>query len=200
MKALDSSLSLSQGEVRDMLTTDGSDPSIFDASSITPSYGMELSFQSAINSPRLLFNQRQGACIVRLEIETDEGSDHHFVTYLAEDGVIVNNYPRSKVPRVEESDRARKAAPRLFYALFPGASRITLGAIVRVHSYSGQRHPTSAKLAKSVIEHPTTRATPPTLDDLFLELYMDELISYHELLRSTVHILHPIIDTNLNLT
>ena len=29
-----------------------------------------------------------------------------------------------------------------------------------------------------------TRATPPTLDDLFVELYMDQLITQHELSES----------------
>ena len=37
-----------------------------------------------------------------------------------------------------------------------------------------------------VHEQPTTRATPPTLDDLFVELYMDKLNTREELSESIV--------------
>ena len=121
---------------------------------------------------------------MQLVIETDDSSspDFHYVAYLAAEGMVVDNYPRAKVPVVDDTDRSSgKAATKVFYQLFPGASKITLGAV------------SEARLSKSstkVVEplDLTTRSTPPTLDDLFVELYMDELISYHELLLSTVYI------------
>ena len=149
--------------------------------------GVELTYKRAIGSPRALFRQLAGDFLVQLVIETEDSSspDFHYVAYLAAEGMVVDNYPRAKVPIVDDNDRASgKAATKVFYQLFPGASKITLGAV-------GEARPTKSS-TKLVLEPPTTRAKPPTLDDLFVELYMDELISYNELLRSTVYILPPV--------
>ena len=61
------------------------------------------------------------------------------------------------------SDRSRKNAPKVFNGLFPGAQQITLGAV--------------PELRYTPV---WSMATPPTLEDRFLELHHDRVISKEE--------------------
>jgi hypothetical protein len=162
--ALDPDPSLSLGQLRSaIMPADGSDPSVDAAADLVSRYGMVLAFRSELNSPRLLWNTFKGLYLLQLHVKTDVGLDSHFVGYLAADGLVVDNYPRCKVPRIEASDRSRKNAPKVFYALFPGASQITLGAVLEL------RYPSIWSMA-----------IPPTLEDMFLELYRDKAITKEE--------------------
>ena len=146
-----------------IMPADGSDPSVDAAADLVSRYGMVLAFRSGLNSPRLLWNTTKGLYLLQLHVKTDAGLDSHFVGYLAADGLIVDNYPRSKVPRIEASDRSRKNAPKVFYAQFPGASQITLGAVLEL------RYPSIWSMA-----------IPPTLEDMFLDLYHDRVLTKEE--------------------
>ena len=89
--------------------------------------GIILEFRSNTNSPRLLWNRFSGFYLVQLHIKTDLGrDDSHFVGYQAAANLIMVNYPRSKLPKIEAKDRKRKNAPKVFYALFLGARQITI--------------------------------------------------------------------------
>ena len=194
--ALDPDPSLSLSQLRSaIMPADGSDPSVDAAADLVSRYGMELAFRSELNSPRLLWNTFKGLYLLQLHVKTDAGLDSHFVGYLAADGLVVDNYPRSKVPRIEASDRSRKNAPKVFYALFPGASQITLGAVLELRytpaSYGAAISTDSCASGVSyqrIIGPPNALAniwsqpTKPTLEDLFLELYDEQIINYSELI------------------
>ena len=194
--ALDPDPSLSLSQLRSaIMPADGSDPSVDAAADLVSRYGMELAFRSELNSPRLLWNTFKGLYLLQLHVKTDAGLDSHFVGYLAADGLVVDNYPRSKVPRIEASDRSRKNAPKVFYALFPGASQITLGAVLELRytpaSYGAAISTDSCASGVSyqrIIGPPNPLAniwsqpTKPTLEDLFLELYDEQIINYSELI------------------
>ena len=88
----------------------------------------------AMTDPRLnlLWNRFSGFYLAQLHImiKTDLGrDDSHFVGYLAADNLIMDDYPRSKLTKIEAKDRERKNAPKVFYALFPGARQTTMGAV-----------------------------------------------------------------------
>ena len=194
--ALDPDPSLSLSQLRSaIMPADGSDPSVDAAADLVSRYGMELAFRSELNSPRLLWNTFKGLYLLQLHVKTDAGLDSHFVGYLAADGLVVDNYPRSKVPRIEASDRSRKNAPKVFYALFPGASQVTLGAVLELRytpaSYGAAISTDSCASGVSyqtIIGPPNALAniwsqpTKPTLEDLFLELYDEQIINYSELI------------------
>ena len=68
-----------------------------------------------------------GFYLVQLHNNTDLGrGDSHFVGYFAADNLIMDNYPRSKLPKIEANDRERKNARKV---LFPGARPIIMGAV-----------------------------------------------------------------------
>ena len=97
---------------------------------------------------------------MQLHVATPGGTDRHYVCYLAESGHVLDNEPRGKVPVVTDMDRvSNKRAIKVFKQLFPRAKRIFLGAINQF-----------------VIVDP-----PPTMNDLFIENYMQGVITYDEL-------------------
>jgi len=181
-------MAIKQKEVRAALTrSDGKDPDVSMAMEYVDQHKMKLRFRRELSSPASLFSTRGGTFLVRLRIvsDEDEDPDHHFVAYLAEPGFVVDNHRRQPVPTIDDKDRtSNQEAIKVFSSLFPGAERIQLTS---VHELCPR-----ARLPSKILVPTTTRSRPPTLDDLFVELYMDELISYHELLRSTVNILPPV--------
>ena len=148
-------------------------------------YGAELVYNRRINNPRDLFSRREGVYLVQLDITTADGSDNHYVTYLAATRHVIDNYPRGPVPVIVEAERkSNKRAIQVFEQLFPSAQRIFMKAVSELRK--------RVRVRTFPLEPVTTRSKPPTLDDLFVELYMDDLISHQELLDSTVNILPPV--------
>ena len=142
------------------------DPNFTKAQTFAACYGAELVYNRRINNPRELFSRRQGVYLVQLDITTADGSYNHYVTYLAATGHVVDNYPRGPVPVIVEAERkSNKRAIQVFGQLFPSAQRIFMRAV------SELRHPSIWSMA-----------TPPTLEDMFLELYHDKVITKEEYL------------------
>ena len=117
-------------------------------------------YEREINNPAALFRRRKGAFLAQLQISTAAGTDRHYVAYLAAGGYVIDNEARSKVPVVDDSERdSNKHAVKVFKQLFPRASLsgITLRAV-------------------SSVSLPSiwSMSTPPTLEDMFLELYNHE--------------------------
>ena len=166
LHALRPELKLQLAEVRDaIMPADGTGPSLDTAISYAASFGVNLDFRSEINSPRLLFDQQVGYFLVQLHIRAADAdtADSHFLACLAADSLVIDNYPRRKVQKILASDRSRKNAPKVFNRLFPGAQQITLGAVLELR-YTPV----------------WSMATPPTLEDMVLELYHDRVISKEE--------------------
>jgi hypothetical protein len=157
-------LKLKLNEVRDaIMPGDGTDPCLHTAMVYAATLGMDLAARSDINSPRLLWSQDSGCYLAQLNVQTDDSTDSHFVAYLAAGGVLLDNYPGRKVPKMKTSDRTRKQAPKVFKQLFPSAQQTTLGAVFELR-YTPV----------------WSMATPPTLEDMFLELYHDRVITKEE--------------------
>ena len=164
-------LGIKHQEVRAALRTDGqADANVSMAMGYVGQYGMVLRFRRELNSPVALFRIRAGAFLVRLKISTDEGTDHHFVAYLAEPGFLIDNYPGRPVPTIDDDDRSSNhEAMRVFHLLFPGANTIQMTSVYQLER------------AKATVVPPTTRSSFPTHDDLFIDLYDEGVISYAEL-------------------
>ena len=156
MRAANPSLGLKQGDVRSALAaTAATDPSFAMAKEFVAQHGMQLKYEREINNPAALFRRRKGAFLAQLQISTAAGTDRHYVAYLAAGGYVIDNEARSKVPVVDDSERiSNKHAIKVFKQLFPRASGITLRAV-------------------SSVSLPSiwSMSTPPTLEDMFLELY-----------------------------
>ena len=93
-------------------------------------HGFQLQHEPRLSrSSRLLFSERAGAFLARLELEVPDGSvDYHYVAYDASTGRVLDNERRGKVPVVRNCNRA---ACGVFAALFPNAVRITLNSVLR---------------------------------------------------------------------
>jgi hypothetical protein len=167
MRAANPSLELKQGDVRSALAaTASADPSFSMAKEFAAQYGMQLQYEREINNPAALFRRRQGAFLAQLQISTAAGTDNHYVAYLAAEGYVIDNEASSKVPVVDDSERvSNKQAIKVFKQHFPRASSITLRAV-------------SSVFLPSIWSMPT----PPTLEDMFLELYCDKVITKEEYL------------------
>ena len=183
-------------------TTDNCDPSISMASDYAAYHGMMLQFKSDLNNPAAVFRQRNKGYLVRLAISADvegpDGTDYHFVAYLADLGFVVDNYPGRPVLAIDDSDRSSNdKAIQVFYDLFPGAQKIQM-----THAYCLEQMDRKSRFTCGLLFEPaTTRSTPPTkllgsidiwsqptkptIEDLFLELYDQEVINYGELVDCT---------------
>ena len=181
MMFLRPSIGLSQAAVQSALMTgDETDPSFFAAAEFAAGFDVALLYKRQIGSPRALFRQSVGAFLVQLIICTDnsDSPDYHYVAYLAATGTLIDNYPRAKVPIIDDGDRSsRSRAAKVFYELFPGASNIRIGAVSEAIQHL---KPRTQPIVPSIVP-PTTRSTPATFDDLFVELYHDKYISLNEL-------------------
>ena len=181
MMFLRPSIGLSQAAVQSALMTgDETDPSFFAAAEFAAGFDVALLYKREIGSPRALFRQSVGAFLVQLIICTDnsDSPDYHYVAYLAATGTLIDNYPRAKVPIIDDGDRSsRSRAAKVFYELFPGASNIRIGAVSEAIQHL---KPRTQPIVPSIVP-PTTRSTPATFDDLFVELYHDKYISLDEL-------------------
>ena len=189
-------LKLKLKEVRDaIMPGDGTDPCLHTAMAYAATLGMDLAARSDVNSPRLLWSQDSGCYLAQLHVQTDDSADSHFVAYLADGGVLLDNYPGRQVPKMKTSDRTRKQAPKVFKQLFPSAQQTRLGAVLELRytpaSYGAAISTDSCASGVSyqtIIGPPNALAniwsqpTKPTLEDLFLELYDEQIINYSELI------------------
>ena len=187
-------LKLKLNEVRDaIMPGDGTDPCLHTAMAYAATLGMDLAARSDINSPRLLWSQDSGCYLAQLHVQTDDSADSHFVAYLADGGVLLDNYPGRQVPKMKTSDRTRKQAPKVFKQLFPSAQQTRLGAVFELRytpvSYGAAISTDSCASGVSyrrLIGPPNplsnTWSTKPTLEDLFFELYDEQIINYSELI------------------
>ena len=199
MMFLRPSIGLSQAAVQSALMTgDETDPSFFAAAKFAAGFDVALLYKRQIGSPRALFRQSVGAFLVQLIICTDnsDSPDYHYVAYLAATGTLIDNYPRAKVPIIDDGDRSsRSRAAKVFYELFPGASNIRIGAVSEAIQHLKPRTqpivPSTDSCASGVsyrrlIGPPNPLAniwsTKPTLEDLFFELYDEQIINYSELI------------------
>jgi len=165
---------------RSISRADSRDPNFSMAKTFVGGYGLDLHYDRRLNNPRALFRQRDGAYLVQLQLFTDVGIDYHYVAYLAATGHVIDNHPRAKVPVVDDIDRStNKLAIKVFAQLFPGAQRVHMKAVSEL-SKVGQRSHFIERIVPSIVP-PTTRSTPATFDDLFVELYHDKYISLDEL-------------------
>ena len=179
-----------------MATSDGSDPKVSMANSFLEQHGLTLQYMREINNPKALFKRKEGAFLVRLAIKTDLAIDHHFVTYLASTGFLIDNYPGQSVPMIEDIDRAsNKQAMRAFKKSFPGASQIQMTSVYEFQTCCQIfRTPcvndscASGVSYRRLIGPPNplsntwSSTTKPTLEDLFFELYDEQIINYSELI------------------
>ena len=98
------------------------------------------------------------------------------MAYLAS-GFLVDNCPGQPVLNVDDTDRlaSNKNAMLVFKKIFLGAARIHMTSVYEFQMCS--------QISRSimVIDLATTRSTPPTFDDFFVELYLDQLITQGEL-------------------
>jgi hypothetical protein len=145
-------------------------------------YGLDLHYDRRLNNPRALFRQRDGAYLVQLQLFTDVGIDYHYVAYLAATGHVIDNLPRAKVPAVDDIDRStNKLAIKVFAQFFPGVQQLQIHMkAVSELSKVGQRSRFIEPIVPPIVL-PTTRSTPATFDDLFVELYHDKYFSLTEL-------------------
>ena len=162
------------------------DPNFTRAQTFVSGYGAELVYERQINSPRDLFIRREGVYLVQLDITTADQTDKHYVTYLAATGHVIDNYPRAPVPVIEEAERqCNKKAIQVFKQLFPGAQRVFMKAVSELRRSRPNLDMAADRKSRFtcglLFEPATTRSTPPTFDDLFVELYMDKLITQEEL-------------------
>ena len=187
MRATNPSLKLKQGDVRSALAASASsDPSFSMAKEFATQHGMDLHYEREINNPAALFRRRQGAFLAQLQISTAAGTDNHYVAYLAAAGYVIDNEAGAKVPLVDGSDRtSNKQAIKVFKQLFPRASSIFLRAVssvslpARAHTDRKSRFTCGLLFAKPIDIWSST--TKPTHEDLFIELYDQQLINYDEL-------------------
>jgi hypothetical protein len=188
MRATNPSLKLKQGDVRSALAASASsDPSFSMAKEFATQHGMDLHYEHEINNPAALFRRRQGAFLAQLQISTAAGTDNHYVAYLAAAGYVIDNETGAKVPLVDGSDRTSNTqAIKVFKQLFPRASSIFLRAISsvslpsRAHTDRKSRFTCGLLFSKPIDIWSST--TKPTHEDLFIELYDQQLINYDELL------------------
>ena len=198
---------ISLDTIRTAITTDscasGADPSFSMANAHVHDYGLELKYDRELNNPRAMFKRRSGLYLVQLVIQTESGSDQHYVAYLAASGHVIDNEPRARVPIVEDSDRcSNKAAIKVFQQLFPRATGIRMGAVSELRTVSEQHQqatPTSSTNKRISTDscasgvsyrrligppNPLSNiwSTKPTLEDLFFELYDEQIINYSELI------------------
>ena len=118
-------------------SANGADPSFSMANAHVQDYGLELKYDRELNNPRAMFKRRSGLYLVQLAIETESGSDQHYVAYLAASGHIIDNESRARVPIIEDSDRcSNKAAIKVFRQLFPRATGIRMGAVSELRTVS----------------------------------------------------------------
>ena len=108
------------------------DPNFTQAQTFVSGYGAELVYDHQINSPRDLFNRREGVYLVQLDITTADGTDKHYVTYLAATGHVIDNYPRAPVPVYrrnrptlqQKGDPSPQAAvPKCTKSIYEGSER-----------------------------------------------------------------------------
>ena len=185
---------ISLDTIRTAITTDscasGADPSFSMANAHVHDYGLELKYDRELNNPRAMFKRRSGLYLVQLVIQTESGSDQHYVAYLAASGHVIDNEPRARVPIVEDSDRcSNKAAIKVFQQLFPRATGIRMGAVSELRTVSEQHQqatPTSSTNKRistdSCASGVSYWSSKPTLEDLFFELYDQKVINYGELI------------------
>ena len=102
---------------------DGTDPCLHIAIVYATTIGIDLAARSDINSPRLLWSRDSGCYLAQLNVQTDDSVDYHFVAYLAGGGVLLDNYPGRKVPKMKTPERTRKQAPKVFKRLFQVLSK-----------------------------------------------------------------------------
>ena len=72
-------------------SVNGADPRFSMANAHVHDYGLELKYDREPNSPRATFKSRSGLYLVQLAIETESGSDEHYVAYLAASSHIIDN-------------------------------------------------------------------------------------------------------------
>ena len=168
------------------------DPNFTQAQTFVSGYGAELAYDRRINSPRDLFRRREGVYFVQLDITTADGTDKHYVTYLAATGHVIDNYPRVPVPLIEEIERqCNKKAIQVFKQLFPGARRVSMKAVSELRRSSERADRKSRFTCGLLFEPASTKCLgyspywsstiKPTHEDLFLELYDQKVINYDEL-------------------
>ena len=92
-----------------------------------------LQYQSALaGSPIGLFLQQEGVFLVRIQLDTTDGSDYHTVTFHARTGRVLHNEPYAKVPVVMYEDRqSNQKALQVFRYMFPRALKIYLRGVWR---------------------------------------------------------------------
>lgn len=152
---------------------DQPDPTALMAKEFAAGYGLDFHYDRELNNPRALFERRSGVYLIRLELSTHAGRDYHYVTYLSASGHVIDNEPRALVPVVQDEDRkSNKHAIRVFQQLFPRALRIQMLAVNELR----------VRPCSTCIEPVSTRPTKPSLDDLFVELYTEGVISHDALI------------------
>ena len=170
-------------------SANGADPSFSMANAHVQDYGLELKYDRELNNPRAMFKRRSGLYLVQLAIETESGSDQHYVAYLAASGHIIDNESRARVPIIEDSDRrSNKAAIKVFQQLFPRATGIRMGAVSELRTVS-ERADRKPRFACGLLFEPYlvgyspywSSTTKPTHKDLFYELYDQKVINHDEL-------------------
>jgi hypothetical protein len=170
-------------------SANGADPSFSMANAHVQDYGLELKYDRELNNPRAMFKRRSGLYLVQLAIETESGSDQHYVAYLAASGHIIDNEPRALVPIIKDSDRrSNKAAIKVFQQLFPRATGIRMGAVSELRTVS-ERADRKPRFACGLLFEPYlvgyspywSSTTKPTHKDLFYELYDQKVINHDEL-------------------
>ena len=168
------SLQLQQSATRAALMSEASDPTFAMAKLYAAQHGIDLNYDRTLNCPQRLFDRCQGTFLVQLQISTLAGVDYHYVAYLAAEGYVIDNEPGGKVPGVLDKDRcSNRAALKVFQGLFPRATKIFVKAVSELRIIKEQ-------LQIDYDQH--VILSPPTHDDLFIELYQQRTITKNELI------------------